>query len=198
MPALVATPFSGTIVWLGRVPHREAPEIVTQALFEMPLTFAGMAGEVHAGLTRLSCSRVTSQYRRGTEIRNTRQISIVSAEELDAIAAALELDAVAPEWLGASIVLRGIPDLTHLPPSSRIQAGGGATLTVDMHNQPCHFPARNIEIAAPGRGKRFKTAAKGRRGITAWVEREGMLRLGDTVTLHIPDQRPWQGLAQGG
>ena len=50
------------------------------------VTFAGFEGETHGGLTRPSCGRVKAQYPRGTEIRNTRQITIVSQEELDDIA----------------------------------------------------------------------------------------------------------------
>jgi hypothetical protein len=50
-----------------------------------------------------------------------------------------------------------------------------------------------IEKALPGQGKGFKRAAAGKRGVTAWVEREGILRLGDTVRLHIPAQRSWRG-----
>jgi hypothetical protein len=191
MPALKRTDLSGTIVWLGRVPHRDVEEIETEGLTEMELTFAGLEGEVHAGLTRPSCSRVTAQYPKGTEIRNVRQLSIVSAEELDRIAGQLGLPAIEPRWVGASVVIAGIPDFSHVPPSSRLQAEGGCTLTVDMQNRPCQYPAKTIERDAPGHGKAFKPAAKGLRGVTAWVEREGVLRLGQTVTLHIPDQRPW-------
>ena len=191
MPALVPTSFTCKITYLGRVPHRNRPELETDPMQEMPLTFAGMAGEVHAGLTRPSCSRVVSQYPRDTEIRNVRQLSIVSEEELEAIAAAIGLEALDPGWLGASVAVRGLPDFTHIPPSSRLQSQDGVTLAVDMHNQPCHFPAKTIEAARPGHGKAFKTAAEGRRGVTAWVEREGTLRLGDTLTLHVPDQRAW-------
>jgi len=36
-------------------------------------------------------------------------------------------------------------------------------------------------------------AAKGRRGVTAWVEREGRLAVGDALRLHIPDQPAWSG-----
>ena len=50
-----------------------------------------------------------------------------------------------------------------------------------------------IEKALPGQGKGFKAAAAGKRGVTAWVEREGVLRLGDVVTLHVPAQRAWRG-----
>ena len=62
---------------------------------------------------------------------------------------------------------------------------------VDLENGPCLEPARTIEQARPGHGKGFKAAASGRRGLVAWVEREGTLRLGDRVRLHVPTQRPW-------
>ena len=48
-----------------------------------------------------------------------------------------------------------------------------------------------VAEATGGKGKAFKTAAKDRRGVTAWVEREGTLRMGDVLRLHVPDQRPW-------
>jgi hypothetical protein len=191
MPALKPTRIHGAIVWLGRVPHRDTPEIVTQALMEMQLTFAGCDGETHAGLTRSSCSRVTAQYPKGTTIANTRQLSIVSAEELAQLADALKLQSVDPAWLGASIVLSGIPDFSHVPPASRLISQTGVSVTVDMQNRPCQFPARTIETAQPGHGHAFKAAAKGLRGVTAWVERPGTLRTGDIMTLHVPDQRPW-------
>ena len=191
MPALVPTHHTGKIVWLGRVPHRDAKAIVSEPLREMDLSFAGLAGEFHAGLTRASCSRVTSQYPRGTEIRNVRQVSVVAAEELALIAEKLGLVAVEPAWLGASVVIEGIPDFSHIPPSSRLQAEGGATLTVDMQNRPCQYPAMTMEAAGAAGAKGFKTAARGLRGVTAWVEREGRLALGDTMRLHVPDQRGW-------
>ena len=193
MPALVKTQHVGRIVWLGRVPHRNATEIVGEPLQEMALGFDGFSGEFHAGLTRASCSRVTTQHPRGTEIRNVRQVSIVSAEELAVIAGKLGLEAVDPAWLGASVVVDGLPDFTHVPPSSRLQGPDGVTLTVDMLNQPCNLVAKTIEDARPGHGKAFKAAAEGRRGVTAWVERPGTLRVGDDLVLHVPGQRAWNG-----
>ena len=126
-------------------------------------------------------------------IRNTRQFSILSQEELDLTAIDMGLDAIDPAWLGASLVVSGIPDFTYLPPSSRLQASSGATLVIDMENRPCHLPAKIIDQDAAGYGRAFKAAAQSRRGVTAWVEREGQLTLGDHITLHIPDQRAWQG-----
>ena len=195
MPALVPSSFEGVIAWLGVV--RAALGVLpSQAETEVFASFAGVVGEVHGGVTRASCSRVTGQYPRGTEIRNVRQFSVLSAEELALIAQAMGLAMLDPGLLGASLVISGIPDFTHLPPSSRLQFEGGATLVVDMENRPCQLPAKEIEAVHQGFGKRFKPAASDRRGVTAWVEREGVLRVGAKVRLHVPDQRAWDYLAQ--
>ena len=196
MPALIPTGFSGRITWLGVVTSDDRKALIAEAREAMDLTFAGIAGSVHGGLTRASCSRVTALHPRGTPIGNERQVSILSAEELAQIAARMGLEALDPARLGASIVIEGMPDLSHLPPSSRLQAPSGATLVVDMQNRPCVLPARSIETVYPGYGKAFKTAANGRRGVTAWVQREGRIALGDPLTLHVPDQRAWAHLAE--
>ena len=194
MPALKPTAFAATIAWLGSVPDRAAglPSAPRETL---RLTFAGPEGEAHGGLTRPSCSRVLGQYPRGTTIRNTRQVSVLSEEEIAQISAAMGLPALDPALMGATLVLRGMPDLTLLPPASRLIAEGGASLVVDMENRPCTLPARPIEAAHPGHGARFKAAARGRRGVTAWVEREGTLTLGERMVLHVPDQPAWPHLA---
>ena len=194
MPALVPTSYTATITFLGRVPDREA-SLRSQPLQEVFASFAGVEGEDHGGETRPSCSRVISQHPRGTVIRNVRQFSIVSAEEMAAVIAKMGLDRFDPAWVGASLVVKGLPDFSHLPPSSRLQSEAGTTLVVDMENRPCHLPAKVIDEDAPGFGKAFKAAAKGKRGVTAWVEREGPLRIGDVLTLHVPDQPIWAGSA---
>lgn len=195
MPALRLTAVRGTVAWLGRVGDREA-RLASDSLRALRLSLAGPEGEAHGGATRPSCSRVLDLYPRDTEIRNARQLSVLSAEELAEIAAALSLDAVDPAWLGATMVVAGVPDLSHLPPSSRLQFGaqGAPAIVVDMNNRPCHLPAPVIEAARPGHGRGFKAAAEGRRGMTAWVERAGTVTVGDPVRLFVPDQRPWQGV----
>jgi hypothetical protein len=190
MPALIPTDHYATITWLGLVPDR-ATGLQAQAHRKLTLAFSGPLGEDHGGLTRASCSRVLAQHPRGTQIRNTRQICIVSAEEIAATARAMGLETLDPGYLGATIVLEGIADFTHVPPSSRLQGPSGATIVVDMENLPCALPAREIEADMPGFGKSFKAAARDRRGVTGWVEREGTLALGERLRLHIPDQRPW-------
>lgn len=192
MPALKPTKHTAEVVWLGAVMDADRSELTSPARSWIDLTFAGIDGTFHAGLTRPSCSRVTSQYARGTVIRNERQLSIVSAEEVDEIARKMGIASIDPARLGATVVIRGIPDFSHVPPSSRLQAPGGATVTVDMENRPCVLPAKSIDVAHPGLGKGFKAAAKNLRGVCAWVAAEGRVEIGDMLTLHIPDQRAWQ------
>lgn len=191
MPSLIPTDIAGTITWLGLLPHRDKPALEGVALKRLELGFEGIPGSVHAGLTRASCSRVVSQHPEGTKIRNARQLSIVSAEEIALIAAEIGLETIDPADLGASIVVSGIADFSHVPPSSRLQAASGATLVVDMENRPCQYPAMAIEKSSPGHGKAFKPAAKGLRGIMGWVERGGALEIGDELVLHVPDQPAW-------
>ncbi|MFP7675339.1 MOSC domain-containing protein [Marivita sp. S0852] len=195
MPALKPTDFAATVCWVGLVP--EDPDgIASERIEQLDLGFEGPRGDSHSGLTRPSCSRVTSQHPKGTEIANARQVSVVSAEELDAIAAEMGLPSIDPVWIGATLVIKGIPGFTHVPPSSRLQGPDGVTLVIDMENRPCHLPAKEIEPIHPTKGKAFKAAAKHRRGVTAWVERPGSLRIGDVLRLHVPDQPQWEYLDQ--
>ena len=192
MPALAPTDITGEVVWIGHVPDRDASlrSITAQSA---QLTYAGIPGEAHGGLTRPACVRVRSQHSKGTEIRNVRQLSVMSAEELTEIAADCDLAEFDPAHIGASLVIAGIPDFTHLPPSSRLQFPDGSAIVIDMENRPCHLPAKIINADFPGAGDKFKTAAVGKRGVTAWVEREGALHLNDALTLFIPAQRKWRG-----
>ena len=192
MPALKPTRYTAEIVWLGAVMDDDRTALMAPARDALDLTFDGVAGAFHAGLTRPSCSRVKSQYAKGTEIKNERQLSIVSQEEIDQIAATMGVDALDPARLGASMVIKGIPDFSHVPPSSRLQAESGATVTIDMENRPCQFPALSLTADHGDAAKGFKPAAKDRRGVTAWVAAEGRVALGDILTLHIPDQPAWE------
>jgi MOSC domain-containing protein YiiM len=191
MPALMPTKFVCEIVYLGFVKNRKV-SLSSVPLMKAFASFSGFDGEDHAGLTRASCIRVMDQHPPGTEIRNVRQFSIISFEEMTDVAAEIGIDELKPEWMGASIMVKGIHDFTHVPPSSRLQAQSGATLVIDMENRPCMYPGKEeIEQHYPGKGKLLKSVLKDRRGVTAWVEREGALKVGDSLTLHMPDQRRW-------
>lgn len=168
-------------------PDRE-DSLASARLDSVKVLWSGFEGEAHSGLTRESCSRVKLQYEPGTEIRNTRQISILSEEELQQVAQNMAVERLDPEWVGANLLISGIAHLSLLPPSSRLLFSGGAALVIDMENGPCKYPGDVIDEHFPGRGNKFPKAAQHLRGVTAWVEREGTITVGDEVTAHVPVQ----------
>jgi len=188
MSLITKAPFEGKVELLLRGADRAAGLEKSQVP-AITLTFAGIAGDCHAGLTRKSDSRTLRLYRRDTDIRNVRQLSLLSTEELAEVAAAMGIPEVKPEWVGANLVTSGIPDLTLLPPSTRLQFPSGATLVVDLENAPCRFVADVIAKHQPEAADRWIKAATHKRGVTAWVEREGEVRHGDAITLFLPPQR---------
>jgi MOSC domain-containing protein YiiM len=161
----------------------------------MTLDWQGVVGDSHAGLTRRADVRVP-HYPRGSEIRNERQVTVVAADELAATAEALDLPEIRPEWLGANMMLAGIPHLTLLPPATRLLFASGAAIVVDWENQPCTGPGRVIaqQYHDDSLTSRFVKAALQKRGFTAWVERTGAIAVGDAVTVVIPPQPRWPGL----
>ena len=191
MPILTPTSIVGQVKGLYVNSSRDV-DLESSSLDQVNVSYKGFDGEDHGGLTRDSCSRVKLQYKKGTKIRNTRQISILSREELDAVASEMGLEEIEPEWVGANLIIEGIPILTQLPPSSRLIFDGGVSLVVDMENGPCRFAAEQIELHRPGKGTGFAKIAKGRRGVTAWVEKIGEISLGESVRLHIPPQRIYE------
>lgn len=189
MPELLTKlSFQGTVDVLLANPDRDkglekAP--VAEARFQ----FSGMDGDCHGGLIRRSDSRMLKQYKRGTPVRNSRQLSILAVEELVEVAERMGIPAVKPEWIGANMVVRGIPDFTLLPPSSRLQFPSGAMIVIDAENHPCRYPADIIARHHPEASTGFVKAAIHKRGVVGWVEAEGMIRTGDAITIWIPPQR---------
>lgn len=167
-------------------------DLTTVAVESVTVDYGGFVGDAHHGLTRASCVRVRQQYAKGTEIRNTRQVSILAEDELQQIASAIGLESISPEWVGANLLLSGIPRLSQLPPSTRLIFSSGAALVIDVENAPCKFPGEIISRMHPEAGKRFAKAAVGLRGVTAWVEREGAVSVEDTVEVHLPPNRLYQ------
>ena len=152
---------------------------VTRAVDAVTLTLGGIEGDRHFGLTAKAGVRERHQPK-GVEIRNARQLSIVSVEELADIARALAAPVVEWQRLGANLLLEGRAALTRLAPSSRLVFPSGATVAVDTENAPCSKPAR--ELGQP----HFVKAARHLRGLVGWVERVGVVRVGDAVAIWEP------------
>jgi hypothetical protein len=188
MPLLTRLRFTGTVTQLLLRPDR-ASGFEKASTGSIWLSLAGPEGDCHTGLTRKSDSRTLQLYKRNIDIRNVRQITILSEEELRDIAALTDVPEIKPEWFGANIVTRGIPDLTLLPPSTRLQFPSGATLVADMENMPCRQIADVVAKHYPEAEFTLIKAATHKRGITAWVEREGDVKVDDSISLFIPPQR---------
>jgi hypothetical protein len=163
---------------------------VSEPLEVLNLTYDGIPGDRHAGLYRNSGPR-EPWYPRGTPMRNERQLSILSAEENAEVAAALAIDELRPEWIGGNILLSGVPQLSQLPPRTLLMFPSGATVRIDGDNGPCKKSGAAIAANVPGRPDLefgFVKAAKHKRGLLGWVEREGEVRPGDVVRLRIWEQ----------
>ncbi|MBT2214933.1 MOSC domain-containing protein [Virgibacillus dakarensis] len=171
----------------------QSDTFVTNKVLEANLEYGGIPGDLHFGLTKLAGARET-MYKRGTEIFNRRQISIVSAEECDLVAEKLGVERILPEWLGANIVLRGFQDLTRLTPGSRIVFPSGAGILCEGENLPCTQPGMVIQEQYPDKPKmaaRFVKLALGCRGIVGIVERPGKIFTGNkakVVVYNLPGQ----------
>lgn len=164
----------------------------TRAADGLTLGFEGIEGDVHGGFTRRSGAR-EPWYERGTEMRNERQLSLVAPDELAHVAARMELDAIRPEWIGANLLIEGVPNLSMLPAGTLMFFAGGATLKVDAQNGPCRIAGRAVAENAgmadvEGAALLFPKVARRRRGIVAWVEKPGRVEPGEAISLRVPEQ----------
>ena len=196
MPQLLSkAPFTGQTKTLLLGADRERSLEKTEAA-GLELLFSGIKGDFHAGLTRKSDVRTIKLYPQDTDIRNVRQLTIVSEEELAEIANRMGIPEMRAAWLGANIVTSGIPDLTLLTPSTRMQFPSGATIVVDMENFPCRQVADVVAQHHPEPKAGVVAAAMHKRGVTAWVEREGIINRGDDIVVWVPPQRLYAHMGQ--
>jgi hypothetical protein len=164
----------------------------TRAVDTLRLGFDGIDGDFHAGATRRSGGR-EPWYPRGTEMRNERQLSIVAADELAVIAGRMGLAQLKPEWIGANLLVEGLPQLSMLPSGTLLFFKGGATVKVDAQNRPCRIAGRSVAENA-GMADReagalqFPKVAKRLRGLVAWVEKPGTIAVGEEISVRVPEQ----------
>jgi MOSC domain-containing protein YiiM len=143
----------GVVAWIGLRPERRAAMQVVEAA-------ALIAGQ---GL-------VGDRYR--SSRNGGRQVTLVSAAHLQAMADFLGLDALAPDRLRRNIVVRGINLLALKGRQFRL---GGAMLE---YSGECHPCSRMEAEFGPG----GYNAVRGHGGINARVLEGGALRLGDSLT----------------
>lgn len=68
----------------------------TKSLNTLTITYEGIEGDRHSGLVRASNVR-EPWYKKGTEMRNEQQLSMLSVEELSAVAKDMEIAEIKPE-----------------------------------------------------------------------------------------------------
>ncbi|MER9256388.1 molybdenum cofactor sulfurase [Mesorhizobium sp. M0598] len=164
----------------------------TRAVDQLQLGFDGIDGDFHAGTTRRSGGR-EPWYPRGTEMRNERQLSIVAADELAIVAERMGIAEIKPEWIGANLLIEGLPRLSMLPSGTLLFFKGGATVKVDAQNGPCRIAGRSVAENAgmadhEAGALLFPKAAKRLRGLVAWVEKPGTIAAGEEISVRVPEQ----------
>lgn len=162
----------------------------TKPIKALDVSFEGIDGDSHAGWTRKSDAR-TPWHKRGLDIRNVRQISMVSVEDLAAISEKLEVPTVAAAWLGANIVVQGIPNFSFLPAGTTLLFDGDCVLRVEEQNAPCRYAGKAVQERYPeseGIETGFSKIARGLRGIVASVDRPGTIRAGVVFKATLPKQ----------
>lgn len=167
-------------------------DFVSHPVASADLTFAGLAGDIHAGMTRPACARMPWHPRR-TPVANTRQLSLVSLEECAEIAGLLGVAAIDPGLLGANLVASGIEAFSAIAPATRLQFPSGATVFITEENGPCRQPGRKLAQAfdRPELEFAFVRFAMHRRGLLGLVEREGRIAPGDEFRIIAsPGRRP--------
>jgi hypothetical protein len=153
----------------------------------LDFTLEGILGDKHAGFTKKADAR-NPEYKRGTRMRNDRQWSAVTPDELVEAAQAMGVDTIDPAWLGANLSFSGIPNFTLLPKGTKLIFPSGAVLVVERENMPCIGPGRVIVSKYPDVGvspNRFVKAAMHKRGLVGVIERAGEVRVGDMVTIEV-------------
>ncbi len=182
-----AKKISGNIEALYIAEGDDFTSLETDAL---TLTFDGIAGDFHEGATRYSGGR-EPWYPRGTEMRNERQLSILSRDELATVAERLKIPEIKPEWIGCSLLLDGIENLSLLPPRTMLFFDGGVTIKIDGDNGPCKVSGRAIAEQYDGRDDiafEFSKQAKNIRGLVGWVEKPGIIEQGEKFVARLPPQ----------
>jgi hypothetical protein len=172
-------------------------DFVTQPVAALDLSFEGIAGDFHAGHTRRSGGR-EPWYERGTEMRNERQLSIVAADELAIVAGRMGIAEIRPEWIGANLVIDGVPRLSMLPSGTLLFFENGVTVKVDAQNGPCKIAGKSVAEHAGmadvmAGALLFPKVAKRLRGLVAWVEKPGRVKAGEAVSVRVPEQWIYQG-----
>jgi len=144
---------SGTVTWLGLRPSRKADIKVCQEVFAK--ADRGLVGDHSAN--RASGS--------------ARQVSLINAEDIDAIAALLKRSEIDPSCLRRNIVIAGLN--LHAVRYQLLQIGS-AIIEVGAHCHPCSRMEKTL-------GKGAVLSMFNRGGYCAKIIQAGTISVGDEV-----------------
>ncbi|RUX90551.1 molybdenum cofactor sulfurase, partial [Mesorhizobium sp. M7D.F.Ca.US.004.01.2.1] len=100
---------------------------------------------------------------------------------------------IKPEWIGANLLIEGVPNLSMLPAGTLLFFKGGVAIKVDAQNGPCRIAGRSIAENAgmadvEAGALLFPKVAKRLRGVVAWVEKPGTIKAGEEMSVRVPEQ----------
>jgi MOSC domain-containing protein YiiM len=153
---LDSIPQTGRVEWIGVRPVRRLEPVVVDAVEADPKT--GLTGDHYTG-----------------GANGKRQVTLIQAEHLTAVAAMLELGELDPARVRRNIVVRGI---NLLALHNRTFRMGEVLLEGTGYCHPC---SRMEENLGPG----GYNAMRGHGGITARVLKSGTIYTGDAVSLVV-------------
>jgi MOSC domain-containing protein YiiM len=142
----------GSVAWIGLRPARRAP--LTSVASALAEAGKGLAGDHYK-----------------TQTNGARQLTLIQAEHLSAIANYLHRDCIFPEMLRRNIVVEGL-NLMALK-GKRFQLGE----VMCEYSGECHPCSRMEEILGTG----GYNAVRGHGGITARILSDGIIKLEDSV-----------------
>lgn len=162
-------------------------DFVSNAVDAFELSFEGIVGDYHAGYTRRSGGR-EPWYKRGTEMRNERQVSLLSSEEMQDVAEKLNIQSVDPGLIGGNFLIEGVPNFSKIPPRTQLFFPSGAVIRIDGYNAPCSIAGESLQSGEKDRDDikhGFVKAAMETRGLVGWVEVPGRVAVDDEVKIRI-------------
>lgn len=168
--------------------YTTAQERFSIPIEETEFFFEGIQGDKHWGISAMARTK-HPEFKEKIKLKNTRQVSIVSVEELDLIANELAIPELKAEWLSANLLVSGIPNLSQLPPGTRFYFQGGVILYNEGQNFPCKTTARIMMEKYPDKEdiyQKFLKAALDKRGLVAWVEYPGKSIVGNSFEIDLP------------
>jgi len=147
----------------------------------------GIVGDRHSGDLKKADGRDKGIVR-GTMIRNWRQWSAISAEELEIMRQNLNLEELDGSLLGPNFILSGIRNFTQLPYGTLLKFPH-AELFVEAENDPCTQAGKAIATVHRGISPHtFVKAAWHVRGLVGVVSKAGIIYAGDNLEIIFPDE----------